>query len=100
MKDFYKGKNILLTGCTGFIGKVILQKLLSSCSMLNTIYVMVRAKRNKKPIDRVREEIFSSFCFSKLKELHPDFQAFAESKIVPIEGDLMLKGLGFSPETK
>ncbi len=31
VKDYYRGKNILITGCTGFLGKIILEKLLYSC---------------------------------------------------------------------
>ena len=62
--EFYRGKNILLTGCTGFIGKVILEKLLRSCSELNCVYVMVRPKRNNLPMNRVKNEIFNSQCFS------------------------------------
>ena len=60
---------------------------------------MVRPKRNKKPMDRVKNEIFNSFCFSELKNLHPkDYWAFIESKIVPVVGDLTSPGLGFSDE--
>ena len=46
VKEYYRGKNILLTGSTGFVGKVILEKLLRSCPMLNHVYVMVRPKLN------------------------------------------------------
>lgn len=28
IREFYKNKTIFLTGCTGFVGKVILQKFL------------------------------------------------------------------------
>ena len=31
IKEFYKNKTIMITGCTGFIGKVILEKLLRVC---------------------------------------------------------------------
>ena len=31
IKKFYAGKKVLLSGCTGFLGKVILEKLLRSC---------------------------------------------------------------------
>jgi FlaA1/EpsC-like NDP-sugar epimerase len=42
IKDYYKGKNVLLTGCTGFLGKVILEKMLRSCSNVNKIFLLVR----------------------------------------------------------
>lgn len=31
VKEFYNGKNILITGCTGFLAKVILEKIFRSC---------------------------------------------------------------------
>ena len=75
MKEFYRGKNVFLSGCTGFVGKVILEKLLRSCTGINKIYVMVRPKRNKKPMDRIKDEILSSYCFSVLKRTNPNFIA-------------------------
>lgn len=30
VRSFYEGKNVLLTGTTGFVGKVILEKYLRS----------------------------------------------------------------------
>lgn len=50
IKEYYKGKNVFLSGCTGFLGKVVLEKIFRSCPDVNKIYVMVRAKRGKKPI--------------------------------------------------
>jgi len=34
-----------LTGATGFVGKVVLEKILRSLSDFNCIYLMVRAKK-------------------------------------------------------
>lgn len=31
VREFYRGKNIFITGCTGFVAKVILEKLLRTC---------------------------------------------------------------------
>ncbi len=55
MKDFYKGKTILLTGCTGFLGKVILEKLMRSCPDIKKIFIMSRAKRNMEPMARLKQ---------------------------------------------
>jgi thioester reductase-like protein len=30
LKEYYRNKNVLLTGCTGFVGKVLLEKVLFS----------------------------------------------------------------------
>ena len=77
IKGFYSGKNVCLTGCTGFVGKVILEKLFRSCPDINKIYVIVRPKRNNTPWDRIRQEILSSYCFSVNVKKNPNFLAFA-----------------------
>lgn len=46
--EFYNGKNILITGATGFMGKVLVEKLLRDCPDVNTIYILVRMKRGGK----------------------------------------------------
>ena len=84
VRGFYSGKNVMLTGCTGFVGKVILEKLLRSCPEINKIYIMVRPKRNKMPMERVKNEILNSYVFSLVKKMHKDFLSWAESKIIPI----------------
>lgn len=47
IKDFYRGKNILVTGGTGFMGKVLLEKLLYSVPDIGNIYVLMRPKKGK-----------------------------------------------------
>lgn len=64
--DFYKNKNILLTGVTGFIGKAILWKLIQSLRQdIGQIYILIRSgsiKRSKigRPEERLRNEIFNN----------------------------------------
>lgn len=48
--QFYRGKNILITGATGFMGKVLVEKLLRDCGDVKCIYVLVRMKRGGKKI--------------------------------------------------
>ena len=100
MKGFYSGKNVFLSGCTGFLGKIILEKLFRTCPDVGTIYVMVRGKKDSKPWDRIKKEILGSECFKLVKKMIPNFLAFAESKIVPIAGDLVIENLGISPEDR
>jgi fatty acyl-CoA reductase len=58
IREFYKGKSILLTGATGFVGKVILEKFFRSLPEIKTIYILVRPKRGVQIMDRVMKEIF------------------------------------------
>ena len=100
IKEYYAGKNIFLSGCTGFLGKVVLEKLFRSCPNLNKIYVMVRPKRNMPIMDRVKNEILSTYCFSVVSKEIPNFLEWAESKIIPVAGDLVMDKLGLSPSDR
>ena len=46
IKGFFKDKTILLTGTTGFVGKVVLEKFMRSLPEFRRIYVMVRPKKS------------------------------------------------------
>lgn len=42
IKEFYNDKTIFITGTTGFVGKVVLEKILRSLGNFKKIFVMVR----------------------------------------------------------
>lgn len=46
IENFYKEKNIFLTGATGFCGKALVEKVLRSCESVGKIYILVRSKRS------------------------------------------------------
>lgn len=54
---FYEDKNIFLTGGTGFIGKVLVEKLLRACPGIKNIYFLVRPKKGLSYHERI-EKIF------------------------------------------
>jgi thioester reductase-like protein len=60
IKDFYKDKVMLITGTTGFLGKVLLEKIIRAAHEFKLIYVLVRPKRGTSIMDRVKREIFQS----------------------------------------
>lgn len=51
IRDFLRGKTVFLTGGFGFIGKLLVQKLLE-CDV-KRIYMMVRGKKGKSVEDRL-----------------------------------------------
>ena len=53
--ESYAGKSVLITGATGFIGKVLVEKLLRSCPDIKALYLMVRPKAGQHPSLRVDE---------------------------------------------
>lgn len=53
--EFFSGRHIFITGVTGFMGKVLLEKLLRSCPEIGFCYVLVRPKKGLKPQERVKQ---------------------------------------------
>lgn len=89
--EFYNGKSVFVTGGLGFVGKVLVEKLLRSCPGIENIYMLCRSKKGKKINERL-EEITSSPVFDLLREKNPQ----ALNKIILIEGDVSMLELGIS----
>lgn len=89
--EFYNGKSVLVTGSTGFLGKVIVEKLLRSCEGIENVYLLVRPKKNKTADDRLTSFIKSP-AFDLIKEKDPKIL----NKIILIEGDIAALELGIS----
>lgn len=53
MQNFFNGRSIFLTGGSGFLGKVLLEKLVRSCHGLKHIYCLIRSKDNETPRQRL-----------------------------------------------
>ncbi|XP_074533421.1 fatty acyl-CoA reductase 1 isoform X2 [Halichoeres trimaculatus] len=91
--EYYEGKNVLITGATGFMGKVLLEKLLRSCPGVKMVYVMVRSKAGQSPQARITEMI-NCKLFERVQEEQPDFA----EKITAVNSDLVLTELDLSKE--
>ena len=57
IQEFYAGQSIFITGGTGFMGKLLIEKLLRSCPRIGFIYLLVRPKKGKDVHERI-EELF------------------------------------------
>ena len=64
--NFYKNKTIFVTGATGFLGKVLLEKLLRSLPNIKQIYVLVRPKPGITIQERLNNEVFKSKIFDRM----------------------------------
>ncbi|XP_046975700.1 fatty acyl-CoA reductase wat-like [Vanessa cardui] len=95
IQRFYKDQCVFLTGGTGFLGKVLIEKLLRSCGELDTIYVLVRPKKGKDPTSRIRD-MLDDFIFQRALEANPK----GIYKVIPIVGDMELPGMGISDDDR
>ena len=100
VKEFYKGKTILISGCTGFLGKIILEKLIRTCSDFKTIYVMILKKQGTTLDARMKKEIYDSQLFKYLFEKRPELVKLCQERVIPVQGDLIAEALGMEPEVR
>lgn len=90
--EFYKNKNVFITGGTGFVGIALVEKILRSCSDVGKIYMLIRPKKGKSIEERLKD-ITKNSVFSKLLE---DKSLDIFNKLVPISGDVGEENLGLS----
>ena len=96
VSDFYRGQTVLLTGGSGFVGKVVLARLLQQCDC-RKVYVLLRPAPGGTAADRLRSDVFSSGVFDELKKHHgASFFPFVEEKVKALAGDLLKADLGIS----
>ena len=100
IKEFYTGKTIFLTGATGFVGKVVLEKIIRSLGNYKKLFVMVRAKKNMSVRDRFEKSILSAELFDPLFAKDPILFQTLREKVMPIAGDLIIDNLGMSVEDR
>lgn len=89
VQQFYAGKTVLVTGATGFLGNYLIEKLLRSCADIKKIYLLIRAKKEKSPEERLKDFLNNS-VHRRLKQENPRLL----EKLVVISGDLELPQLG------
>lgn len=51
---FYAGRGVLVTGASGLLGKVLVEKLLYAVRDVGDVYMLMRPKRGKTAAERLR----------------------------------------------
>jgi long-chain acyl-CoA synthetase len=101
VRETFAGKNILLIGFTGFIGKVWLVKVLRDLPEVGKIYLLIRRQRSVSGQRRFEKIISESPLFGPFHERYGDeFGKFISEKIEVVEGDICQPGLNIEPETR
>ncbi|UZE97151.1 fatty acyl-CoA reductase [Alkalimarinus alittae] len=93
-----KGKHVLVTGTTGFVGKVIIEKLMRDVPEIGGIHLLIRGN-SKYPTaqGRFKHEIASASVFEKMNADDPEaFQRFCDQNIHCITGEITERHFGLN----
>uniref|UniRef100_A0A182UKF5 Fatty acyl-CoA reductase n=1 Tax=Anopheles melas TaxID=34690 RepID=A0A182UKF5_9DIPT len=92
--EFYQDSVVLITGASGFLGKVLLEKLLR-CLEARKIYVLIRRKRDYSAQMRL-EQILKSMLFDRVRNETKAAKALFD-KIEAVEVNFERDDLGLEP---
>ncbi|KAI2806857.1 hypothetical protein BLOT_008816 [Blomia tropicalis] len=92
LHEFYRNRSVFITGGTGFVGKVLIEKLLYEFRDIGQIYVLLRPKAGQL-IRKRMQELIGSPAFNRIRQHCPE----QFEKIIPISGDIAYSGLGINP---
>eukprot|EP00357_Protocruzia_adherens_P031117 CAMPEP_0115036762 /NCGR_PEP_ID=MMETSP0216-20121206/42330_1 /TAXON_ID=223996 /ORGANISM="Protocruzia adherens, Strain Boccale" /LENGTH=1117 /DNA_ID=CAMNT_0002416681 /DNA_START=71 /DNA_END=3424 /DNA_ORIENTATION=- len=97
LADFYRNKSILVTGATGFVGKVLVEKLLYQYPSLRKVYLLIRSQKSATSEERFYREILSTPAFNRLRKRYgQNFNAFIREKIQVLSGDMLEEDFGLN----
>ncbi|QHO29039.1 Alcohol-forming fatty acyl-CoA reductase [Arachis hypogaea] len=92
--EFLEGKTIFVTGATGFLAKIFVEKILRVQPNVKKLYLLVRAEDIESATQRMHDEIIGKDLFRLLKKnLGPKFNSFLSEKLAAIPGDISQENL-------
>jgi len=92
--QFYNNKIVFITGATGFMGKVLVEKLLRSTNILKLL-VLIRPKKGVQTEQRL-QTLLSSSVFDRLR----DIDSTLLDKVEAVNGDITEDNLGIDEQTE
>ncbi|XP_065865472.1 alcohol-forming fatty acyl-CoA reductase-like [Euphorbia lathyris] len=93
--EFFENKSILITGATGYLAKIFVEKILRVQPNVKKFYLLLRASDAKSARERLQEEIIGKELFKKLKEKYGEkLNSIVSEKMSPIPGDISYEHLG------
>nr|ADD62440.1 fatty-acyl CoA reductase III [Yponomeuta evonymella] len=86
---FYAGKSVFITGATGFMGKVLIERILATCPNVGCLYLLMREKKDQSPEKRLLQ-LKQSQVFDVLRRTQPA----QLDKLRSLSGDTSREQLG------
>nr|KYP53438.1 Fatty acyl-CoA reductase 2 [Cajanus cajan] len=96
---FLRGKKFFITGATGFLAKVFIEKILRTEPDVGKMYLLIKAENKQTAMERLQNEIIDTELFRCLQQIHgKSYQAFMLSKLVPVVGNVCEHNLGLDED--
>ena len=95
-----RGKHVLITGTTGFLGKVVLEKLIRAVPDIGGIHLLIRGnKRHPNARERFFDEIATSSVFDRLRQDDNEaFETFIDERVHCVTGEVTEPLFGLSAD--
>ena len=101
VRTAFGGKNILLIGVTGFIGKVWLVNTLMDVPDLGCIYLLIRQQKSNPARRRFQKLVEESPVFDPLYARYgQSLLQFLRQRVRVVEGDVSQPGLGLEADVR
>ncbi|KAI3942862.1 hypothetical protein MKW92_012844 [Papaver armeniacum] len=90
-----ENKIILITGSTGFLSKLFVEKVLRVQPNVKHLFLLLRDVDASSPTERLNKDVTGKELFRVLRQQHGlGFDSFISEKVTPIFGDVSLENLG------
>lgn len=101
IKQQLANKRLLITGCTGFLGKVLLEKIIRETPDVASITLLIRGSdKYDSAEERFKHEIASASIFDALREQNPEaLEKTLAEKVTCITGEITEENFGLDPHT-
>ncbi|MBN8612531.1 MAG: SDR family oxidoreductase [Deltaproteobacteria bacterium] len=98
IRETLRGKHVLVTGFTGFLGKVLVSMLLERAPEIGRITLLARGKKTQPAAKRVRHLFERSPGLRNLREIHGEgLGSFLASRVDVVAGDVRDPLCGIDP---
>ena len=99
VRQALSGKQVMLIGVTGFIGKVWLANTLMDLPKIGRICLLIRRQKSNPALQRFEKLVAESPVFDPLHGRYgAELARFLRERVEVVEGDVCQPGLGLEPE--
>ncbi|KAH9673910.1 Fatty acyl-CoA reductase 2 [Citrus sinensis] len=95
IEKFLVGKSFFVTGATGFLAKVLIEKILRAAPEVGKIFLLIKAESEEAASKRLKDEVINAELFKCLQQTYGEcYQDFMLNILVPVVGNISEINLG------